>query len=268
MNFLDLAAGVAALGGIAYWNYYQQLSKPRALPETSCAVTAQPLIIPADGHQLYGELMLPVGQTTPLPTVICCHGFGASYKMFKNGVGKSLAMSGFAVYYFDFYGGNARSKSGGFIRLPSIPMHQTSAACGFFSRTGVRKPCAASVTLCESSGWNVPSGNRRSLCSAPVSGAIHGGLSNALLSLVPRLMIMASGRQAVKSVGCCRYPIYTKVGPSGGVFVLDSSRLQQRWLTVRQRELLMGVCGALNDEQALLIKSIIGGMSPLIVNGV
>lgn len=58
------------------------------------------------------------------------------------------------------------------------------------------------------------------------------------------------------------YPIYTKVGPSGGVFVLDSSLLQQRWLTVRQRELLMGVCGALNDEQALLIKSIIGGMSP------
>ena len=58
------------------------------------------------------------------------------------------------------------------------------------------------------------------------------------------------------------YPIYTKVGPSGGVFVLDSSRLQQRWLTARQRELLMGVCGALNDEQALLIKSIIGGISP------
>lgn len=58
------------------------------------------------------------------------------------------------------------------------------------------------------------------------------------------------------------YPIYTKVEMGGGVFVLDSCRLRQRWLTVRQRELLMGVCGALNDEQALLIKSIIGGMSP------
>ena len=29
------------------------------------------------------------------------------------------------------------------------------------------------------------------------------------------------------------YPIYTKIGAGGGVFILDSSRLQQRWLTVR-----------------------------------
>ena len=35
------------------------------------------------------------------------------------------------------------------------------------------------------------------------------------------------------------YPIYTKVGAGGGVFILNSSRLQQRWLTVHQRELLM-----------------------------
>ena len=58
------------------------------------------------------------------------------------------------------------------------------------------------------------------------------------------------------------YPIYTRMGAGGGVFILDSSRLQKRWLTVHQRELLMDVCGALDDEQALLMKSIIGGMSP------
>lgn len=58
------------------------------------------------------------------------------------------------------------------------------------------------------------------------------------------------------------YPIYTKVGSGGGVFILDSSRLQQRWLTVRQRKLLMGICSDLDDEQALLMKSIIGGLSP------
>lgn len=58
------------------------------------------------------------------------------------------------------------------------------------------------------------------------------------------------------------YLIYTKVGPSGGVFVLDSSRLQQCWLTLRQRELLMDVCSALDGEQSLLMKSIIGGLSP------
>ena len=58
------------------------------------------------------------------------------------------------------------------------------------------------------------------------------------------------------------YPIYTKMGAGGGVFILDSSRLQQRWLTVRQRELLMDVCGILDDEQTLMMKSIIGGLSP------
>ena len=58
------------------------------------------------------------------------------------------------------------------------------------------------------------------------------------------------------------YPIYTKVGAGGGVFILDSSRLQQRWLTVHQRELLMDVCSVLDDERALLMKSIIGGLAP------
>ena len=45
------------------------------------------------------------------------------------------------------------------------------------------------------------------------------------------------------------YPIYTKVRAGGGVFILDSSRLQQRWLTVRQRELLMSVCDMLDDKK-------------------
>ena len=58
------------------------------------------------------------------------------------------------------------------------------------------------------------------------------------------------------------YPVYTKVGAGDGVFILNAGRVQQRWLTVHQRELLMDACGALNDEQALLMKSIIGGLSP------
>ena len=58
------------------------------------------------------------------------------------------------------------------------------------------------------------------------------------------------------------YPIYTKMGAGGGVFILDSSRLQQRWLTVHQRELLMDLCNTLDGDQALLMKSIIGGISP------
>ena len=59
-----------------------------------------------------------------------------------------------------------------------------------------------------------------------------------------------------------KYPIYTRMGAGGGVFILDSSRLQQRWLTVHQRELLMDVCSVLDDERALLMKSIIGGLAP------
>ena len=59
-----------------------------------------------------------------------------------------------------------------------------------------------------------------------------------------------------------KYSIYTRMGAGGGVFILDSSRLQQRWLTVRQRELLMDVCSVLDDERALLMKSIIGGLAP------
>lgn len=59
-----------------------------------------------------------------------------------------------------------------------------------------------------------------------------------------------------------KYPIYTRIGAGGGVFILDSSRLQQRWLTVHQRELLMDVCSVLDDERALLMKSIIGGLPP------
>lgn len=59
-----------------------------------------------------------------------------------------------------------------------------------------------------------------------------------------------------------KYSIYTRMGAGGGVFILDSSRLQQRWLTVHQRELLMDVCSVLDDERTLLMKCIIGGLSP------
>ena len=59
-----------------------------------------------------------------------------------------------------------------------------------------------------------------------------------------------------------KYQIYTRMGAGGGVFILDSSRLQQRWLTVRQRELLIDMCSVLDDEQAMFMKSIIGGLEP------
>jgi len=58
------------------------------------------------------------------------------------------------------------------------------------------------------------------------------------------------------------YPVYTKVGAGDGVFILNAGRVQQCWLTVRQRKLLMDVCSVLDDERTLLMKCIIGGLSP------
>ena len=58
------------------------------------------------------------------------------------------------------------------------------------------------------------------------------------------------------------YPVYTKVGAGDGVFILNAGRVQQCWLTVRQRKLLMDVCSVLDDERTLLVKCIIGGLSP------
>ena len=53
------------------------------------------------------------------------------------------------------------------------------------------------------------------------------------------------------------YPVYTKVGAGDGVFILNAGRVQQCWLTVRQRKLLMDVCSVLDDERTLLMKCII-----------
>ena len=58
------------------------------------------------------------------------------------------------------------------------------------------------------------------------------------------------------------YPVYAKVGAGDGVFILNAGRVQQCWLTVRQRKLLMDVCSVLDDERTLLMKCIIGGLSP------
>ncbi|MGN0999871.1 MAG: alpha/beta hydrolase family protein [Faecousia sp.] len=69
---------------------------------------------------LYGELLTPKGKTGPLPTVICCHGFGSSYKLCKNTMGMCLAKSGYQVFCFDFYGGSKNSKSGGSMLEMSI----------------------------------------------------------------------------------------------------------------------------------------------------
>ena len=114
-NKILLGAGVAAgvLTALSVWNYRRFTLKPQSLGPTIYDVKVQKLPVQADGRTLYGEMLIPKGRSGPLPTVVCCPGFGASFRFCKKTMGMCLAMSGFAVYCFDFYGGCKGSKSGG-----------------------------------------------------------------------------------------------------------------------------------------------------------
>lgn len=96
------------------------MPKPIVLGETKYPVSREVMPVEANGHTFYGELLIPQGATQPLPTVICCHGFGVTYRQCENSIGMSLAQSGFAVYCFDFWGGSEHSRSGGSMTEMSI----------------------------------------------------------------------------------------------------------------------------------------------------
>ena len=117
-----LGAGIAAgtLTALTVWNYRRFMLKPQSLGSTAYDAEVQELPVQAGEHALYGELLLPKGKSGPLPTVICCAGFGTSFQFCKKTVGMCLAMSGFAAYCFDFYGGCKGSKSGGTMLEMSI----------------------------------------------------------------------------------------------------------------------------------------------------
>ena len=107
------AASLGAFAGLPLLNYRRYVPKPKAMSETANAVEVQKLLVESNGHTLYGELMLPKNCSKKLPTIICSHGFNGSYRYYRGSVGMCLAMSGFAVYCFDFYGGSVHGKSGG-----------------------------------------------------------------------------------------------------------------------------------------------------------
>ena len=117
-----LGAGMAAgmLTALSVWNYRRFTLKPLSLGSATYDVKIQTLPIRAGEHTLYGELLLPKDKSGLLPTVICCSGFGTSFQFCKKTVGMCLAMSGFAAYCFDFYGGCKGSKSGGTMLEMSI----------------------------------------------------------------------------------------------------------------------------------------------------
>ena len=119
---LLLGAGLAVgtLTALSVWNIRSHTLKPRPLGPAAYEVEVRKLPVRAGEHTLYGELLLPKGKSGPLPTVICCPGFGTSFQFSKKTVGMCLAMSGFAAYCFDFYGGCRDSKSGGTMLEMSI----------------------------------------------------------------------------------------------------------------------------------------------------
>ena len=108
------------LAGLTVINYRHFYPKAKAFFGSGTAVVIHKLTIMSDGHELYGELITPKQYTGKLPTVICSHGFNGSYRYFRNYIGKSLAMCGFAVYCFDFYAGSEHGKSGGSMQEMSI----------------------------------------------------------------------------------------------------------------------------------------------------
>ncbi len=111
-SLLGLAA-VGALAAVTYGNYRRTYPRPEALGDTKYEVEVKRLCLRSGDRELYGELLLPKGLRGPLPTVICSHGINGSYRYFRAYAGMSLAMSGFAVCCYDFFGGSDRSKSGG-----------------------------------------------------------------------------------------------------------------------------------------------------------
>ena len=117
-----LSAGIAAgtLAALSVWNYRRFALKPRSLRPITYDVEVQKLLVRSGEHTLYGELLLPKGKSGPLPTVICCSGFGTSFQFCKKTIGMCLVMSGIAAYCFDFYGGCKGSKSGGSMLEMSI----------------------------------------------------------------------------------------------------------------------------------------------------
>ena len=112
-GLLIAAASLGSFAGLSLLNYRRFVPKPRAMSEAANKVEVRKLLVESGGHTLYGELMLPKNRSGKLPTIICSHGFNGSYRYYRGSVGMCLAMSGFAVYCFDFYGGSVHGKSGG-----------------------------------------------------------------------------------------------------------------------------------------------------------
>ena len=103
-------AVLAALAGASYLGYRHYINTPGVLGNEKYEFDTEVHEIRYDGKKIYGEFLLPK-KDGKLPLVIVSHGFGSNYRAMKEMVGNSLAMSGVAVYCFDFCGGNPKPMS-------------------------------------------------------------------------------------------------------------------------------------------------------------
>lgn len=110
---LTLAGVTLALGGVAYYGYRKIIPVPKALGDKEYRFREEDLNIDTGKHVLAGKLMIPESDKDRYPTVIVSHGLNSRGKYTKPLICDWLAMSGFQVYYFDFYAGSLKSESGG-----------------------------------------------------------------------------------------------------------------------------------------------------------
>ena len=102
---------VALLAAVSLWNYRRFMPSQKAYGQAKYKVKVQQIHITANGRRIYGEVLLPEGKEGPLPTVICSHGYGSSYKLCKTMVGQPFAAQGYAAVCCDFCGGSKNTKS-------------------------------------------------------------------------------------------------------------------------------------------------------------
>ena len=185
------AAVTAATAGAALWNLRRLVPRARSFSETTKKVQVSVLTIGAGDHTIYGEIMRPKGEVGPLPTVICCHGFGSSYLLCKETMAKCFALSGLQAYVFDFHGGNLHSKSGGKMTDMSI----------FTEREDLNAVIDAIAELPEVDSDNLfLLGESQGGCVSAITAPYHSDQIKALVLYYPAFCIPEDAQKRHKSV--------------------------------------------------------------------
>ena len=102
-----IAALLVIIGVSAYLTIGHFVGYPESVGTEKTNYRVEELHVQHDGIDLYGQALIPEG-SGHFPTVIYAHGAESDYKADMTTL-KSLAMSGIAVYTFDFYGWTDRS---------------------------------------------------------------------------------------------------------------------------------------------------------------